>query len=316
MSRAAAVDTNPTGGSTNLITSDAVFKTYQRTCNPNLLDNWYFVGGGTGSGVFPVNRRGHLSFTTNGIDRWQAETTGGPAVSVTTSGLYIDAGSNYQGILQLLENPTMYNGKTLTASVLALNNGVQEFKVIHGTITLPSTNTVLINSGGDMSLFLYGSTSQLSLRIRCLNGAKRTIVAVKIEIGDTQTLCHNEGTDANPVWVLNAIPNYTEQVERCLHNTADSNDVYANVPFIEATGYYYQQGYLINLHCNTWTKGSDITIPVPYRPKRNMQFVAEQNAGSGTQSVVSRLTVNAAGTLTLAAGQTHFIGTFTWQIGY
>jgi len=26
--------------------------------NPNLLRNWYFVGGGTGRGVFPVNQRG------------------------------------------------------------------------------------------------------------------------------------------------------------------------------------------------------------------------------------------------------------------
>lgn len=43
-----------------------------------------------------------------------------------------------------------------------------------------------------------------------------TIVAVKLELGSEQTLCHNEGTEENPIWVLNEIPDYNEQFEKCL----------------------------------------------------------------------------------------------------
>jgi len=43
--------------------------------NPNLLRNWYFVGGGTGRGVFPVNSRGKTSYAisstgTKAMDGW------------------------------------------------------------------------------------------------------------------------------------------------------------------------------------------------------------------------------------------------------
>ena len=41
----------------------------------NLLDNWYFVGGGSqqGGGQFPINQRGETSRSGSGgfIDRWK-----------------------------------------------------------------------------------------------------------------------------------------------------------------------------------------------------------------------------------------------------
>ena len=43
--------------------------------NRNLLDNAYFVGGGSqlGDGIFPINQRGQSSYTGNsiGMDRWR-----------------------------------------------------------------------------------------------------------------------------------------------------------------------------------------------------------------------------------------------------
>ena len=42
-------------------------------------------------------------------------------------------------------------------------------------------------------------------------GAEITLLAAKLELGDTQTLAHKE----NGVWVLNEIPDYGEQLRRC-----------------------------------------------------------------------------------------------------
>ena len=42
-------------------------------------------------------------------------------------------------------------------------------------------------------------------------GCKIKIHAVKVELGDTQTLAHKE----NGVWVLNEIPDFGEQLRRC-----------------------------------------------------------------------------------------------------
>src|SRR5699024_7637111 len=47
--------------------------------NPNLLDNWYFIGGGSqqGGGQFPINQRGQTSYSNSGdsiimsVDRWK-----------------------------------------------------------------------------------------------------------------------------------------------------------------------------------------------------------------------------------------------------
>lgn len=49
---------------------------YILTHNENLLDNWYFVGGGSqqGGGQFPINQRGQTSYSgtnQNAIDRWK-----------------------------------------------------------------------------------------------------------------------------------------------------------------------------------------------------------------------------------------------------
>jgi len=51
-----------------------------------------------------------------------------------------------------------------------------------------------------------------------------TIQAIKLELGDQQTLAHQE----NGVWVLNEIPDYEEEYYRCITSDVDSDDTYAN----------------------------------------------------------------------------------------
>ena len=48
-----------------------------------------------------------------------------------------------------------------------------------------------------------------------LTATGETIIAVKLEHGSEQTLAHNEGTEENPFWVLNEIPDYGEELRKC-----------------------------------------------------------------------------------------------------
>lgn len=194
---------------------DAYLTKAKNGSNPNLLDNWFFVGGGTGSGVFPVNQRGQASYSGNipAFDRWRTENSGGQAISLTNAGVQIvGTSSQYQGIVQLFENPSLFEGKTVTISALFSDGTLQ---TASGTITLPSSNSVLFRAGSDTSgnatTFLYGSTSHFSFRIRCAVNCTKTVVAAKLELGNTQTLAHQE----NGVWVLNEIPNYLQELAKC-----------------------------------------------------------------------------------------------------
>lgn len=217
------IDSTPTASSTNPVQSGGVY-TDVRTRVPNygkgvnLLRNWYFVGGGTGRGVFPVNQRGKTSgATTNNayfIDGWK--TTYGNSIgswSLDSGGLTITpAASTYAAIFQLVEDAKL-NGKTITASVLHAD-GVLRSGTIQSRV-----------SGTAQNFEPYSTIRMLtdeSLRLDYSSAA--TIVAVKLELGSEQTLAHQE----NGVWVLNDVPDYEYELYRCITSTADSSDTYAN----------------------------------------------------------------------------------------
>lgn len=230
-----SVDATPTNLSTNLVQSGGVYDMIKTddaylkstTVNPNLLDNWYFVGGGSqqGGGQFPINQRGTTTgSTTNAvyfIDRWL--TTYGSAVgtwALTSSGLKITpSGSSVTAIYQAIDD-TNLNGKTVTASAL-LSDGT----LITGTVVRSSGTAQDISS--DSKLRFWGTPS----KFRFQTTTEVTVVALKLEIGSTQTLCHNEGTDANPTWVLNEVPNYQQELAKC-QRYFYSIDNYSNVPIV------------------------------------------------------------------------------------
>lgn len=186
--------------------------------NPNLLDNWYFVGGGSqqGGGQFPINQRGQTVYTGGmGIDRWTSDN------GMTVSSGYIQttlSGAVYQSVNDSLMKPLL--GKTLTGTVLAYDG-----KLYTGTITLPSTypgSTTVYDfysaSGVAVSIAMYNSGGGQALRFNV------DAIAAKLELGSTQTLAHQE----NGVWVLNELPNFEEQLIRCKTSKADPSDTYAN----------------------------------------------------------------------------------------
>lgn len=224
------VDSDPTADSTNLVSSGGTNKAIKGRVpvygkGVNLLRNWYFVGGGTGRGVFPVNQRGVISGTTAnntyGIDAWKwTYNTRAGSWALNSTGLTLtpDSASDTVQMLEYLKSTSELNGKSITASILRSDGTLK-----HGTITRNSSITQFIVDESDVGLRIFAD-GHFRIYVR----TTQTIVAVKLELGTEQTLCHNEGTAEAPVWVLNEVPDYEYELYRCMTSTADPGDPYAN----------------------------------------------------------------------------------------
>ena len=220
--------------------------------NDNLLDNWYFVYGReinnnyTNVGTFPVNQRGLSSSSASGymIDRWRHP---GSTMLVSVNKDYLTlttTTSSGYGYNQYLEQPySWWVGKTITASVvLAVASGLSPsgYKLVRvgGTLTVPSGDTGsnvyhYFTSAYDNNIrprIIVDNGDTVSFSILINGSSTVNIVAAKLEIGDTQTLSHEEFFSIGGYYseVLNEIPNYDEQLLRCRISTADSTDPYAN----------------------------------------------------------------------------------------
>lgn len=173
-------------------------------CNPNLLDNWYFGN--------PVNQRGQASYSESykyTIDRWLINDSTG-TVSITDNGLTITRSGDYVAIGQRFEDPSWFVGKTITVSALHPNG-----RLVSGTVTLTSSNfdVVICNSEDGNGFFNLWNNGQVAI-LRIFNNGELPVnlIAVKMELGNRQTLAHQ---DANGNWVLNEIPSYTEELLKC-----------------------------------------------------------------------------------------------------
>ena len=177
--------------------------TLQKKVNPNLLDNWYFAN--------PVNQRGQTIYTSSenqySIDRWIKE----PGTLTIADGYISLDMTGLCGIAQRIETDLFkaLAGKTLTASVLYKDGQLKKV-----TFTPDSSYTDidfwkgLGNGFGDI-LYRWSNGSP---NFTYANSQHCDLVAIKLELGDQQTLAHQ---DENGNWVLNEIPDYGEQLARC-----------------------------------------------------------------------------------------------------
>lgn len=193
----------------------AELATYVR---PNLLDNWYFVGGGSqlGYGTFPINQRGQTVYQTAGadaIDRWKLNANGTPSATLNSDGLTLASGKA-NGDWCLIQELTVSSlrGKTVTASIKVESVTGRGYIHLYVNPTIP-LGSVDITSAGVYSVKFTVPTN--TTRIRFVIGAPTSMVvsACKVEIGTTQTLAHQE----SGAWVLNDVPDYGEQLLRCQH---------------------------------------------------------------------------------------------------
>lgn len=213
----------------NISIDNNVVSTKVYPCNPNLLDNWYFGN--------PVNQRGQTSYagTGYGLDRWY--TTGETlTVEVTADGvkLYKNAASANPGWVQALEAADI-EGMTTTVSLLYKGNGAGARLRVGSA----GTHQLLLENVSDWTLaqktfaaesWSIGSlTDSIIVAVQCFvdmaANAPLHIRGVKMELGDQQTLAHQ---DSSGNWILNEIPNKEEELIKCITSTADSTDTYAN----------------------------------------------------------------------------------------
>ena len=227
-------DNVPSPGSNNPVKSSGIFDGLQRKANRNYISNWYFVGGGTGRGVFPVNTRGLSSYNTSGqqytIDAWQKNSHVRMILQSNCVAVYRDA-SGSDNIHHYVESPEAMAGMTCTFSALvsgdsdtAINLGYTDgggntYGALHGldsSIRLLTYTFTLSAAPTQVHLILRGTWPDGTSKIY--------LYAAKLELGDKQTLAHQE----NGAWVLNDTPDYEIALLQCQNSTANSNNNLAN----------------------------------------------------------------------------------------
>lgn len=202
---------------------------------PNLLDNWYFGN--------PVNQRGQTEYTGDGygLDRWRTW-DGDSAVLAIGSDGYKIGGTLYQYFA-----PQKYKdiwGKTITLSILFADG---ELYANSAELNHTDWYVVQINTHGIANMQLGINNSDFSnlnnnfFRIipSTIGTLSNPILAVKLELGPTQTLAHQ---DAAGNWVLNEIPDYGEQLRRCQRYCR----VYKAGEYLPCLGYPETNGYYLS----------------------------------------------------------------------
>lgn len=188
---------------------------------PNLLDNAYFVGGGTGWGVFPVNQRGQTSYANSSgtpvqtIDRWYIRD--GSEIRLLDTGVNVSLQSG--GRFAQVIDRDLVAGEVYTVSFLIgsiesggpINVYVQE----NGGDYLSPINSLISQNGLFSQTFVCPKTE--SYLIIFTNSSQSTLAfeltAVKIELGDTQTIAYQK---ADGKWAM--LPqnlDYGQELAKC-----------------------------------------------------------------------------------------------------
>lgn len=188
---------------------------------PNLLDNACFVGGGTGWGVFPVNQRGQTSYASPSvtpvqtIDRWYIRDGSEIRLLDTGVNVSLQSGGRFaQVIAQDLVAGEVYTVSLLIGSIGSggpINVYVQE----NGGDYLSPINSLISQNGLFSQTFVCPKTE--SYLIIFTNSSQSTLAfdltAVKIELGDTQTLAYQK---SDGTWAM--LPqnlNYQQELAKC-----------------------------------------------------------------------------------------------------
>ena len=181
-----------------------------KVVNPNLLDNWYFGN--------PVNQRGQTEYSnsewsaTYGIDRWYLS-----VASFDVQAKRLTAIANYSRMVQCIQDKSLI-GKTVTFSAL-ISSCVSTAVGLLVSDDVNGDYVISMGKSGEAGVLSttftvkdYGEYSKIILSVLVETAGGHAVVeAAKLELGDTQTLAHQE----NGVWVLNEIPNYADEMAKC-----------------------------------------------------------------------------------------------------
>lgn len=218
----------------------------------NLLDNWYFSGGGSqsGWGKFPVNQRGQASYSVSGytIDRW-INSLAASAVNVKSDCVQFVSGNaaSYKRFRQLLAAP-LEEGKTYTVSMLyKLNSksGSTTLRVLYNKVSSVTFGAYSVPADTGINLLTHtvtipsGQAYDNGVEILTSNTASDTldidIYAIKLELGSSQTLAHLEGG----TWVLNEVPKFEDALKVCQYYLVPIRGDFARAVIIGSNTAYF-----------------------------------------------------------------------------
>lgn len=173
----------------------------------NLLDNWYFGN--------PVNQRGETSYTgiVYTIDRWKSRVST-QTVSVEDGCIKTNSPTATGFLTQYLEScpPGKYTASVLVKSVSGTPTASGNYAVLYTSDGTNTMGTAYIKTAG-LHFFTFDASVDVStFQLQTYTGCTIEIVAAKLELGDTQTLAHQD-EDGN--WQLNEIPNHAEELAKC-----------------------------------------------------------------------------------------------------
>lgn len=254
--------------------------------NENLLDNGYFVGGGSqqGGGQFPINQRGKMEYTADGysIDRWYLDGANG-TMELTPSGILLKkiSGADNVSISQRIPPESPIIGKYVCFSILA------DGKIYSITGKFPSNANEVFASGvidGKVFISCGFNTNFCTVNIHSFVTEGITISAAKLELGDTQTLAHKAGDE----WVLNEVPDYPTELAKCqryLYSFRAPGETYCIVP---------GDGYAIPSFGNAFIK---VPFPVAMRTKPTVSLIGSwgisvDGLDAGKYPLTDRVDVN------------------------
>lgn len=181
------------------------------TQNENLLNNWYFVGGGSqqGGGQFPINQRGQTSYSASGktysIDGWYLATTGSE-LSILTSYISLGSQSNSAPFWQQVEINQVPPELPCIYSVLT-DSGLY---IIYASQITSSTNLQAQTPFGLIRIQYY--QGNIAVNVTANAGSTCNILAAKLELGSRSTLARLVDGE----WVLNdPPPNFQQELAKC-----------------------------------------------------------------------------------------------------
>lgn len=211
-------------GGTGATTAQGALYNLGAGVRPSLLDNAYFVGGGTGWGVFPVNQKGALSGNTDRVficDRWNQF---GSEWRLTPDGLVMAkrADADYWALFQVIQTSLLraLAGEKLTASVLFGDSFVTSTQILTDSVTyFPFENgeriEVYAENGG---VQYYGGN------------VTRTFKSVKLEVGDNQTHAYQKSDGSWAMLPQNL--NFGQTLAKCQAYQFVSKDPNASFPAV------------------------------------------------------------------------------------
>ena len=293
---------------------------------PNLLDNWYFVGGGSqqGAGYFPINSNGQTSYTTIGqtIGRWD-NFISDVTTTVQSDSIKISDVSGHNGWIAFAQDyiaPTALKGKTVTLSALcgAITGDGFNFiiRLANGSTNVATYSVACVaNSLVSFTKQITDATfDRLIVAVQHGTGAAATstieLKAAKLELGDSQTLAHQE----NGAWVLNEVPNY--EVEFYKSGAVDT-------AYVLDTAYCSKVGKVCVLtfdSSSTITTGNAdtwkalVTLPSKYRPALRTYGVV--GGGGYNSTYYCTVRIETTGVVSVSCHQAANVAYLTGQITY